>query len=228
MEQSTATSWKVVCAAIALGARVSAQSPDPPPIPVDQEPRHHIVFADERLRVLEVSIAVGDTTLEHRHDHDLVTVNVENGPTRTKDRGADWGSVRPRAIGGVNVNEYTGKATAHVVQSVGDRPYRLTGVENLAGVGRWTTLGPIAGPYLAVVSESRAFRAYELRLPAATTVMHTHQVPVVAVLVEGAVTMGSADNRVLTVPGAWSVFAGGSAHVLTTAAATHVVELEVR
>ncbi len=213
----------------AIAAVVSAQQTvDAQPVPMDQEPRHRVVFTDEGFRVLEVHVPAGDTTLEHQHDRDLLTVNIENGPTRTRDRGADWGGIRPRSIGGVNVNEYTGKASAHVVQSVGDRAYRLTGVENRKD-GAWTTLAPIAGEYLTVVAESRAFRAYELRLPASTSVTHVHPVPVVVTLVDGAVVVSAAERRSLTSPGQWSVVPAGRAHVVEAIGrGVRVVEVEAR
>ena len=34
-------------------------------VPVQQEPRHHLAFENEWLRVLEPQIPAGDTTLEH-------------------------------------------------------------------------------------------------------------------------------------------------------------------
>ncbi len=200
----------------------------PEPIPVDREPRHRVVFATPGLRVLEVNISARDTTLEHRHDFDLATVNIENGPTRTRDRGSEWGGVRPRTIGGVNFNEYTGKPLAHVVQTVDDRTYRLTGVENLR-MGGWTTTPAVTGEYVTVTGESRAFRAYELRLPEGASVTHTHPVPVLVTVVDGGVrVVADGTVRMLEVSGAWSVVDAGRPHAVTASAAARVVEIEVR
>jgi quercetin dioxygenase-like cupin family protein len=204
---------------------VTAQSE---PISVDQEPRHRIVFADERLRVLEVVVAAGDTTLEHRHDLDLVTINIENGPTRTRDRGADWGAVRPREVGSVNAYDYSGKPLAHVVQSVGDRAYRLTGVENRKQ-GGWSEMPAIAAPDLEVAAESRAFRAYRLRLAPGARASHVHPVPVVVTLVGGSATLPSDGDRGLSTPGQWAVVGAGARHALTAGATgAQIVEVEVR
>jgi len=199
----------------------------PEPIPVDQEPRHRIVFRSPAFRVLEVHVPPRDTTLEHRHDFDLLTVNIENGPTRTRDRGADWGTVRPRTVGGANVSEYTGKSMAHVVQSVGDRAYRLTGVENLRS-GGWTTMPPVDGRYLTVVNETRAFRAYDLRLPPGGESAHRHAVPVVVTLVDGGVE-ADGSRPALTTPGAWRVMDPDVPHTVRALQnGAHVVEVEVR
>jgi quercetin dioxygenase-like cupin family protein len=195
---------------------------------VDQEPRHRVVFSTPAFRVLEVHVPPRDTTLEHRHDFDLLTVNIENGPTRTRDRGADWGAVRPRSVGGANVSEYTGKSMAHVVQSVGDRAYRLTGVENLRN-GGWTTLPPVAGRYLTVVNETRAFRAYDLHLPPGGESAHRHAVPVVVTLVDGVAEVDGGSRATLATPGAWRVLDPDVLHtVRTRERSAHVVEVEVR
>lgn len=206
-----------------------AQQPGEQAVPVEQEPRHHLVFASPELRVLEVGIPAGDTTWLHRHDYDLATVNIRNGPTRTRDVGADWGSVRPRAVGGVNVNEYTGRPTAHVVQSVGEAPYGLTGVENLRDAG-WTTFGPIMGAYLTVVAETRGFRAYEVDLPREAVVGHAHEVPVVVVVVTGTLEAQVPGARVsLGTPGQWQVVDAGESHTLRAGATgARAIEIEVR
>lgn len=39
----------------------------PAQVPVEQEPRHHLEFANESLRVISPQIPPGDTTLEHVH-----------------------------------------------------------------------------------------------------------------------------------------------------------------
>jgi len=223
----------LVCGILALGFQCldAAQAPagsTEAAIPVDREPRHRVAVADERLRVLEVRIPAHDTTLNHRHDHDLATVNIENGPTRTWSTPDGWGGVRTREVGGVNVTEYTGQASAHIVQTMSDKAYRLTGVENLKNSG-WTTHGPIEGQYLAVVAETRAFRAYEMRLPPAVTMAHTHAVPVVVTLVDGSVTAGPAGAAALTESGQWTIAPPEVQHrVQAGPAGARIVEIEVR
>jgi hypothetical protein len=197
------------------------------PVPVDQEPRHRIVFANADLRVLEVNVPAGDTTLEHRHDRDLVTVNIENGPTRTREPGGEWGGTRTRDVGAVNITEYTGMSQAHAVQNVGARAYRLTGIENLRQ-GGWTMYPGTVDPEARVVAEGRAFRAYEVRLGAGRRAVHTHPVPVVVVLVEGGPVYVPPDLG-LRNPGEWVLVPAGSSHVFAAGSmAARIAEVEVR
>ena len=201
-------------------------------IPVDEEPRHRFVFADSTLRVLEVAIVAGDTTLAHRHDNDLATINVENGRTRTRNVGADWGAPRVRALGEVTFNEYSGTPVAHTVQSIDAIGYRLVGVENLRP-GSWTTGPPIAAAATKMLGESRAFRAYEVRLDAATgETQHVHDVPVFIALMSGSVVVSGSDagpGKPLAGRGQWIVIPGRQPHtVVRGSGEAQVIEIEVR
>ncbi|MEQ1758653.1 MAG: hypothetical protein ABL986_10065 [Vicinamibacterales bacterium] len=197
-------------------------------ISVDREPRHRVVHSDATLRVLEVRIPGEDVTLVHRHDHDLLTVNIENGPTRTRAPGEEWSGIRAREVGGVNITEYTGKPSAHAVWATGQRAYTLTGVENLKP-GGWTTLPPIQADFLKVALEGRSFRAYDVRLPASASTSHQHAVPVVAVLVEGGASVAGSQSPALSSPGQWVLTPAGSMHRITgTDRGAQVIEIEVR
>lgn len=59
-------------------------------VPLDQEPRHHLEFANEWLRVISPQIPPGDTTLEHLHTHDDATVCIRGSEVRAKQPGAEW------------------------------------------------------------------------------------------------------------------------------------------
>ena len=116
------------------------------PVPVDQEPRHKVRFADSAMRVLDVDIPPGVTTLEHMHVHDMATVCLECARTLTKPPGGEWSGVRTREVGSVNVTQYTAKPDAHTVRNIEDSThYHLVAVENLRPGGftiREVTLAP--------------------------------------------------------------------------------------
>jgi hypothetical protein len=148
--------------AILLTLALLAQAP----VPVEQEPRHKTVYADERLRVLEVRIPFGDTTLEHAHRYDLATVCVECADTQSREPGAEWGPVRKRTVGSAQVTRYHGRPGAHTVRTTSAGAYHLIAVENLGPGG---------------------FNLVEHTLaPGATLAGHTHPVPTVMVKVSPA------------------------------------------
>src|SRR5690349_14605066 len=59
-------------------------------VPVHQEPRHHLVWEDGHVRVLDVKIAPGDTTLFHTHDTAILYVPIAVSPISTQPLGGVW------------------------------------------------------------------------------------------------------------------------------------------
>ena len=72
-------------------------------VPVEQEPRHTTRFLDADMRVLEVNIPAGDTSLEHMHRHDIATVCLECAVTLTRPAGGEWSGARTRAAASAQV-----------------------------------------------------------------------------------------------------------------------------
>ena len=172
-------------------------------VPVEQEPRHTVRFADAAMRVLEVNIPAGDTTLDHMHRHDIATVCVECAPTLTRAPGEEWSAVRTRAVGSSNVTAYTARPASHTVRNVGKESYHLIAVENLRP-GTWKGA---ALPGTKPSQETASFRVYQI--DSAATGPHTHTAPAVVVTV--------ATRR-------WSVVPAGQRHE----AAASTVEIELR
>ena len=103
-------------------------------VPVHQEPRHRLVHAGSELRVLDVEIAPGDTTLFHRHDAPIAYVYISPAPTKAQVLGQEWGdagtSPEP-AIGSVLFNEaYATAPVEHRVTNPGEVPFRLIAILN--------------------------------------------------------------------------------------------------
>ena len=51
-------------------------------VPVDKEPRHRLAFEDQYIRVFDVRIAPGDTTLYHSHQRDSIYIPISGPPPR--------------------------------------------------------------------------------------------------------------------------------------------------
>src|SRR3970040_2371429 len=166
---------------VGLGTLAAAQ------VPLTQEPRHRLVFENAQFRVLDVNVPPGDTTLDHLHDSDIVTVSMNGGTaTRTQAPGQPWSQARPgRPAGNAAVAEYFSKPESHRVENLGATPYQLFAVEN-RGRGGWSTGAPLSAAATTLAIESRAFRNYDVRLARETSqTSHVHAVPTVAVLING-------------------------------------------
>jgi quercetin dioxygenase-like cupin family protein len=191
------------------------------------------VFSDDALRVIDVNVPPGDTTLEHSHSHDIATVCIESSQTRTRVPGQPWGDARPRGVGEPNLTEYAGKPGAHTLQNLGSGLYRLIAVENRRIRG-WSSGEPLVAPATKLAREARAFRLYEVTLGAnASETTHVHAQPTVAILINGRVNASgkpaSAATR-LEAPGQWVRIAEGQPHTLSAGGATdvRVTEIELR
>ena len=210
---------KTLCAGLLLSWFAAAQ------VPVEQEPRHRLVFENESLRVLEPQIPAGDTTLEHLHAHDDATVCIHGSSVRARQPGSQWSN--PGAVcvpGTAGLTEYTAKPRSHTVQNVGSGVYHLTLVENLRA-GDWTSYEPLAVAGMKAVRENRAFRIYDLELSGSGVPVHSHQVPAVAVVVSGEVMAG--DKR-LDQPGQSVFIPAGKEHQIVALGDARVIEIEVR
>ena len=102
-------------------------------VPMEQEPHHHFAFENETLKVFQPVIMPGETTLEHLHSHDEVTVCISGSTMRSHSPGVDWSSPgRACTPGPVSVTEYAGKPAGHTVQNVGHGVFLLVVVDNNA------------------------------------------------------------------------------------------------
>jgi endonuclease/exonuclease/phosphatase family metal-dependent hydrolase/quercetin dioxygenase-like cupin family protein len=166
-------------------------------VPVHEEPRHRLLHEDPRLRVLDIEIEPGDTTLFHRHDAPIAYVFVSPTATNSQVLGAPWGraptgtgSATP--VGTVTVNEsYATSPVEHRVTGLGDVPFRLIGVLN-RGSGDTGDAFPTIGTAGPSERAGRFFRTTHHTLPStapgarsadAAWVWEAHDRPVVLVQV---------------------------------------------
>lgn len=230
--------WTMVLALLAGTAAVAQ-------VPMHQEPRHRVVFETGQFRVLDVSVPPGDTTLEHKHDYDLVTVSMmtAGADTRSQPAGQPWGAVRPRRpLGHAAITDNSGNPSAHRIENVGSSPYQLFVVETLR-TGGWSTAGPLSAIAATLAAESRAFRVYDVKLTRPITQSsHTHAVTTIAVLMSGKVLSEGSDQEVkgsapapvglkqMDQPGQWVLVPEGGPHHLTSLGSgdSYVVEIEIR
>ncbi|MEQ1911162.1 MAG: hypothetical protein ABMA15_20250 [Vicinamibacterales bacterium] len=212
-------------ALFAAAAVVSAQ------VPVDQEPHHTVRLDTILLRVIEVTIAPGDKTLDHRHERDIATIALNDAQTTQREAGQPLSSPDASLRGSVDVTEYTGKPGSHQVENTGTTPYHVIAVENLRS-GGWLQTRPMTAAGTSLAQEGRALAVYDVRLgPGTSTTTHPHEMPVVIVLLSGEVELsgsgGSQPSRI-TQPGQWVFIPGGHSLSVDASGAAHLVEVEIR
>jgi len=232
----TAFQW-VGLFVVSTSAVVAAQ------VPLTMEPRHRVTFENAQMRIFDVNLPPGETSLDHRHDRDIVTVSMTGGTEiRTQNTGQPWTTRGPRPLGDATVAEYAGKPASHKEENTGKSAYQLFAVENLKASG-WTTTPAATGLATKLMTEARSFRIYDVRLAQQLSqTSHTHAVPTVAVLVAGKVMSDGPDThakanapaavglRQLDQPGQWVLIPQGDTHhvVRLGTADARLLEIEIR
>jgi len=98
------------------------------PVPVEQEPTHRLVFANQYVRILEVIVPPGRATLFHTHSLDYVSIMVSDTSFKNQVPGEDW-TKRPAARGFLGFRKCTETPFMHRVMNTGTVPFHVFDVE---------------------------------------------------------------------------------------------------
>jgi quercetin dioxygenase-like cupin family protein len=215
-------------AALALVSQAHAQIA----VPVHEEPRHHLVHDRDGIRILDVQIASGDTTLYHIHDAAILYVTISASATDAQRLGGSWGGTLPTstsmwALGNVATNlRYVQRPVTHRVTAVGPDLFRLIAVVNYERESR-----PAVSMPGETVTDNEWFFATRLTLePGETTVPFTAVAPLVIVQVnkgQARTKIGEVDSG-MSSPGQWIVVENGKEVRLGNAGSSTVTMVLVR
>jgi len=212
-------------------------------VPVNGEPHHRTVYENADFRILDVRVAPGESTADHRHDHDIATVSMNAGTATRITTGGQAQNRPPRPLADATVTEYTGKAGSHTLDNVGTAAYQLFAVENLRDPKAWSPAPAVSGLATTLAADGRALRIYDVKLATPTSqTTHTHAVPTVAVLINGIVMSEGPDAQAkalapapvglkrLDSPGQWVLIPRGETHTVVRLGNVdaRLLEVEVR
>lgn len=117
----------------APGVTVPAGGPagaaGPEPVPVEREPRHHVVFQNQYVRVLDVTLLPGQPSLYHTHSNDNLAVSLSGDRVQIEPQGQAWGEPVEVVSGEVRFRAAKGRPYTHRVQSAGKLPFHVIDVE---------------------------------------------------------------------------------------------------
>jgi quercetin dioxygenase-like cupin family protein len=100
------------------------------PVAVEQEPHHHVVFENQYVRVLEVIVRPGETTLFHRHSLDNVAVQLSDTTIKRQSAGGDWDTL-PAKEGSVSFIAGATTPYVHRIADIGSTVFHVLDVEIL-------------------------------------------------------------------------------------------------
>jgi len=160
-----------VCGALVL-MLVTLGAAQQSPVPVEEEPHHHLLFKNESVMVLRVKLLPGESTLFHTHLHDRVAVGLSDATVTSQQPGEPESTPALTKFGGVAASVSNGPYT-HRVHNTGTVDFEVLDVELLNRPTKAS--GPAAGK---VEAENPSARVYKWTLaPGATSAMHTHDRP---------------------------------------------------
>lgn len=96
----------------------------PKGVPIEQEPRHRIVFENKYVRIYDALIPPGDLTLFHTHAADNVTVVISGGKGTNEFAGKPEIQIAP-VTGNVNFSRATATPYTHRIGNAGTTPLRF-------------------------------------------------------------------------------------------------------
>lgn len=212
-------------------SQVFAQSP----VRTHEEPRHRLVLTHQQLRVMDVRIPPGDTTLFHVHDVPALFVAVSAAPVDFQILNDKWAGTHPaadpgRKAGDVNVDtSYIRTPVTHRVTNVGSRLFNLIAITNST-----VSPGGAGSPDMPGTLEvqNRWFIQSRARLAAgAKTRWYSASSPTIVVQpLPGAATvlLKSGEKQFLNTPGSWALVPAGARYRLTSPGAATLVVVQVR
>lgn len=176
--------WLPAAACLLGLSTLSAQQRlDPSAVPAQDEPQHHLVFANAYARVLDATFPAGYVTLNHSHLSDNVIVTLALG--------RDDAQALSR-IGRAVFNE---GGYSHTVTNPGPGIARFIEVDLLGSDKPHAPAVPDSSWHKLERQNDRV-RIYRVKLPAGERLApHAHEAGWIAVTVQGGMGAGTADWR---------------------------------
>ncbi len=109
-------------------AKPSAQGTETDPVPVEQEPHHRLVFANQYVRILDVVLQPGEVALFHTHSLDNVPVQLNDTRMKAQFVGQEWKESDVKK-GSVGITSGTKTPYAHRVANIGDALFHVYDIQ---------------------------------------------------------------------------------------------------
>jgi quercetin dioxygenase-like cupin family protein len=181
---------------------------------VHQEPRHRLVHDDGDIKLLDVQLLPGDTTLNHTHDSPILYTYINLG------RGSQNGRVQANM-------DYLNEPYTHNVTNGGDQLFRIIAMAHYGQPEADSTANRPDGITATPTVENNYFRSYRLELgPGQTTPLHRHRNDVAVVLVTDGRAEVSKENGFgaeLEQQGAWTWREAESGYTITNPGSAPIV-----
>ncbi len=219
----------VVLLSLTLSLFASTRSP----VPIEKEPRHRLEFGNRYVRVFDVLIPAGDSTLFHTHVNDGVGLKLSDAHIR--DVVLDGNAEDLQVTRGEVSFSYRPSPLTHRVSNIGRTPFQNIFVEILrtAGARSLAPLPALAAERTLVVENDRVRVSRQVLAPGQSLDMHQHARSLGVAITLGAISIEVAGQKARTVkfePGDSQWHPGGTTHSWRNvgAAPFEAVEIELK
>ena len=150
-------------------------------VQVSKEPRHKNVLENKYVRLLDVHIQPGDTSLFHIHSTPSVFLHFTNTVACSQIKGKEWVTAKNTA-GNAWYNSFKNDTLVHRVSNCDTVPFHVTDIEILSSYKPTALLKPLP---LTVLFENEKIFAYRFNRSSFNNQMISGRGPMVAGLVAG-------------------------------------------
>jgi quercetin dioxygenase-like cupin family protein len=172
--------WFNVAPAV-FAISILATQEAPAPVPVEQEPHHHLLLKNDNLLVLRVTLQPGEWSQYHIHSVDDVAVWLGHSSAAQQLPNQSESAPVEQKPGNISLRTLEETPFTHRVHNLGPGLFDVLDVELLRRPEHPSTgaAGPVAG-------ENPSARVYKWTLaPDAVTPMHKHERPYLIVAATG-------------------------------------------
>jgi hypothetical protein len=143
------------------------------PVPVEQEPHHHIVWKNGSVEVIRVVVPAGESTLFHTHSRDRVAVDLTSTMLSFQKLNEKEGQPEPSIPGDISSHADFDAPYTHRLHNVGQKTYEVLDVEFFKRPEHSSEIAAAT-----VAAENPSARVYKWNLaPGGATTRHAHEHP---------------------------------------------------
>jgi len=220
-----------IIACLLVSQQLFAQSQETA-VPVEQEPRHWVVFQNNYVRIYDCLIPPGDITLFHTHSFDNVAVTVSGGKFRNEIPG-QGPTERVAPTGAISFAKGTNAPYTHRIINIGETPLRFVVPEIQASApspGTPANLDAVSGHKL--VLENDRVKVYRVSIdPKQTTGIRSRTLPWLRISISQSMIAihepGKPPKTLQTRPGDYRWYEGGTTDSLENISSTRYEAAEI-
>ncbi len=101
------------------------------PMPASLEPHHHVKYENQYIRVLEVTLEPGESSLFHTHSIDVWHVTLADAVVREQKQGENWGPETAVRAGLASFDNASKTPYTHRLKNMGKTQFHTINIEYL-------------------------------------------------------------------------------------------------